>query len=296
MMNGVMMERNDRLLQLSLRCPQCRIELEGIGTDTRTCPSCREEWQMQGGKWHFDGADSVFSLDATDSLKSRLKMGPRLYAAAVYVLSPVYPQWFFESRRLRKSLPGKALVVDVGAGNSRWSESTINVDLMPYPNVNVVAQADCLPFATDSVDVVTTIAMLEHVPDPWAACSEINRILRVGGKAYVYVPFIQGFHAAPHDYQRFTRPGLEVALAGFEIERCENFGPTSGLIWIVAEWLSIVLSFGSRGLQRSLAMVFMTVLSPIKFLDAALRHFPGSENIATGFLLVGRKVQAAGHG
>ena len=115
------------------------------------------------------------------------------------------------------------------------------------------------------------------------------RVLRPGGRAYVFVPFIQGFHAAPHDYQRFTRPGLERALADLTIERTESFGPTSGLVWVLGEWLSIPLSLGIRRLQPLLALILQTLLSPLKFLDILLRKMPGSENISTGFLVVATK-------
>ena len=278
-----------QLLDLRLRCPHCHGELEGRSTPTRHCLTCNLDWTLRDGQWNFVGTDRVYTHDATDSMKSRAKTSPRLYAAVVYLFSPVYPQWFFESRKLRRSLTPEMVVVDIGAGNSRWSEASINVDLMPYPNVDVVAAADSIPLCNESVDCVTTIAMLEHVPAPQESIKEIERILRPGGVAYVYVPFMQGFHAAPHDYQRFTRPGLELALSGLKVERVENFGPTSGLVWVGAEWLSVVLCFGSHKLQRLLALAFMTVLSPLKFLDAGLRHFPGADNIATGFMMVARK-------
>jgi hypothetical protein len=119
--------------------------------------------------------------------------------------------------------------------------------------------------------------------------SEFHRVLRAGGEVYAFVPFIQGFHASPHDFQRYTRSGLLYLFKDFEVTRIENCGPTSGMIWIVSEWISIVLSFGIGRLQQAVALVFGALLSPLKWLDSILRHFPGSDNIATGFLVVARK-------
>jgi SAM-dependent methyltransferase len=277
------------LLRLPLECPSCGDLLEGIGTATRTCPRCDRSWQMSQGKWWFGGETSVVTGDATDSFKSRLKLHPKLYTTLIDLISPVYPHWISERRRLRGRITPSVLAVDIGSGNTRIMDGVVNVDLMPYPNVDVVSDADRLPFASDSVDIVFSIAVLEHVPDPHAAVAELVRVLRPGGHAYVFVPFMQGFHAAPHDYQRFTRPGLERALRGLRVIRTESFGPTSGLVWVLGEWLAIPLSLGIAPLQRVLALLFQTLLSPLKFLDVLFRRMPGSENISTGFLVVAVK-------
>lgn len=244
---------------------------------------------MANGKWWFGGESGLVTGDATDELKARLKLHPKLYTALIDLISPVYPHWIWERRRLRKRLTPSTVAVDVGSGNMRVFPEVFTVDLMPYPNVDIVGQAARLPFATGTVDILINIAVLEHVPNPQTAIDELVRILKPGGRAYIFVPFIQGFHAAPHDYQRYTRPGLQLALSGLRIERTENLGPTSGLVWILGEWLSIPFSLGIAPLQRVLALVFQTLLSPLKFLDALFRHLPGSENISTGFLVVGIK-------
>ena len=280
------------LLDLPLTCSNCCIPLEGFGTASRSCGQCGRTWELTGSKWWFGGEDVVVTGDATDSLKSRLKVHDKLYGVLIDIFSPVFPHFISERRRLRKQMTSSMLAVDVGSGNTRLMDGIVNVDVMPYPNVDVVTSADRLPFADDSVDLVFSIAVLEHVPDPHSAIAELVRVLRPGGQAYVFVPFIQGFHAAPYDFQRFTRPGLERALGALTIERTESFGPTSGLVWILGEWLSIPLSLGIAPLQRWLALILMTLLSPLKFLDVLFRRMPGSENISTGFLVIASK-QAA---
>jgi len=254
--------------------------------------ACSREWHLTSGKWWFDGEAVISAVDASDKFKTKLKTNPKFYAGATYLISAVYPQWFFESRRLKKTISPEMLVVNIGAGVSMFSESSINVDLMPYPNVDVVARAEEVPLASDSVDILISIAVVEHVQDPIAVIEEFRRVLKPGGRGYVYVPFMQGFHAAPHDYQRYTKAGLLLALKEFKILKTVNFGPTSGLIWVLGEWLAIVFCFGSQRLQRSLAFFFTALLSPVKFLDSGLRHFPGADNIATGFLVIVEKTRS----
>ncbi len=277
------------LLRLPLGCPTGDTLLEGVGTPSRSWATCGSTRQISKGKSWFGGEDVVVTGDATDSLKTKLKLHPKLYSAPIDLISPVYPHWTSERRALRRRTTPSVVAVDVGFGNTRVLDEVVTVDLMPYPNVDIVGQADCLPFATGTIDIVISMAVLQHVPDPQAAIAELVRILKSGGRAYVFVPFIQGFHAAPHDYQSYMRPGLERAMGGLRVERTESFGPTSGLVWVLGEWLSVPFSLGIAPLQRILELVFQTLLSPLKFLDALFRHMPGSENISTGYLVVGVK-------
>ena len=39
--------------------------------------------------------------------------------------------------------------------------------------------------------------------------SEMLRVLKPGGELYCSIPFIFGFHASPHDYQRYTVEGFK---------------------------------------------------------------------------------------
>ena len=52
----------------------------------------------------------------------------------------------------------------------------------------VCCSAEQLPFADGSFSSVLAIAVLEHVPDDRAALSELARVLRPGGQAWVTVP------------------------------------------------------------------------------------------------------------
>lgn len=50
-----------------------------------------------------------------------------------------------------------------------------------------LAQADSLPFADDSVDLITMIRVMHHLPDPTAELAEIARVLKPDGIAVIEV-------------------------------------------------------------------------------------------------------------
>ncbi len=51
----------------------------------------------------------------------------------------------------------------------------------------VLAQADALPFKDESVDLVTVVRVIHHLPDPTEEFAEISRVLKTGG--YLFIEF-----------------------------------------------------------------------------------------------------------
>ena len=125
--------------------------------------------------------------------------------------------------------------------------------------------------------------------NPAAHLAEIRRVLAPGGRLLCFVPFMQPFHASPYDYQRYTDVGLREQFHGFEVLSVRvGAGPTSGLIWVLQEWLAMVLSFGSARVYRALAPLTW-ILSPFKLLDLLLVRHPAASVIASGFVIEVRK-------
>lgn len=51
----------------------------------------------------------------------------------------------------------------------------------------VLAQADALPFENESIDAVTVVRVIHHIPDPEEEFAEIARVLKPGG--YLFIEF-----------------------------------------------------------------------------------------------------------
>ena len=85
--------------------------------------------------------------------------------------------------------------------------------------------AEALPYETDSFDLVTGLDVVEHLDDDLAGLKEMQRVLRRGGRALLFVPafmFLWGVQDDVSNHRRrYTLKELKrvVQEAGFEIER-----------------------------------------------------------------------------
>lgn len=103
---------------------------------------------------------------------------------------------------------------------------------------------------------------------------------------------MQPFHAAPHDHQLWTLPGVKRLFRELtHIETGIAAGPTSGMLWVLQEWIAILLSFGSRRLHDIVFMILKLITFPLKYIDTLITKFPDSEKIASGFYVMAPKVR-----
>lgn len=77
--------------------------------------------------------------------------------------------------------------------------------------------AESLPLESNSLDIVLSNQVLEHVISAEKAVSESFRVLKPGGFFIGSVPHISPIHLEPYDFRRFTELGLKKVLedAGF---------------------------------------------------------------------------------
>lgn len=277
----------------ALVCPRCRVELDSRPGE-RSCGKCGRRYPVdrrgqvnlrEGAAASESGGESEY----LEGLRGRLRRSA-LYPLVFRLLAPVLVTGPDPVRVLGAEL-AEGGVVDLGSGNDRRHPAFTTVDILPYPEVDVVCDGDALPFADGSVAGLTSIVVMEHVPRPRPVFEEIARIVRPGGRIFLVVPFLQPFHAAPHDYRRWTLPGLEEELSDhFEVtERGVYCGPASAVTWIFADFASLVLSCGSRRIQDLLRLPLQALFSPLKWLDLLLARLPGASNVASAIHLTARR-------
>ena len=215
--SAVKIEKLARIRSL-LRCPQCFMTLD----DKQGTLYCGNGHVFHAGPDAFDFLDAetrkAIGAGATDNVSAHG------YDGALNEL-------IFRT---------EGTILDVGAGlRPSYRPDVINVEIVPYPTTDVVCASEHLPFADGSIDLIISVAVLEHVRDPFAAASELVRVLRPGGRIFAAVPFLQPYHAYPNHYYNMTSQGLSNLFSGLEIERLDvplSGGPIYALTWILQIW------------------------------------------------------------
>lgn len=189
-----------------------------------------------------------------------------------------------------RTLPEGSVIIDVGAGAKIKDPRIIAIDMVPYPNISIIADAHMLPFENNSVDMVISENMLEHVRDPETVVAEFHRVLKPGGTIFVVTPFLLGFHSSPDDYHRWTTSGLRTLFRDFDTKEIGPWvGPTGALVSVLREWFAMVLSFGSVTLYQWWIIIFMIIFIPLNIFDFLLIRYKFSENIAMSYYYIGIK-------
>jgi SAM-dependent methyltransferase len=128
----------------------------------------------------------------------------------------------FYGPTVQKFLAGldpEAMILDAGAGFRKLPyRNVINLEIYDYPSTDVLATADRLPFPDNCFDAVLSLAVLEHVRDPFACAREIARVLKPGGKVLAMIPFLQAEHGYPSHYFNATRFGVQELFRGMDMD------------------------------------------------------------------------------
>jgi len=92
----------------------------------------------------------------------------------------------------------------VGSGNC----DIVSTDLTAKPGVIALDVQEPFPLPDSDFDAVLAFNLFEHVYNYHSAPAEVVRVLKPGGRFIMCVPFLNEFHADPHDYFRYTAPAL----------------------------------------------------------------------------------------
>ena len=223
---------------------------------------------------------------------ARLKRKFSRYPLLRFITNCPYrsPGWDRKVSKAIRELGPDALVLDLGSGSRRRARHVINLEIEPLPNVDVVGDGHHLPFGDEIFDAVILEAVLEHVVTPEEVVSEVYRVLRPGGRIYAAVPFMQGYHASPRDYQRYTVQGLENLFSDFQQDDSGVcVGATSALHWVFKEYIGVLFSFGNVWLYKSLSIIIGWLTFPVVYLDAILNFNKNAHVIASAVFFIGSK-------
>jgi SAM-dependent methyltransferase len=177
-------------------------------------------------------------------------------------------------------------------GAGRRVPGYVNLDLVAIPGVDLVADAEQLPFPAEVFQRVECDAVLEHVCNPERVMSEIHRVLAPGGYVHLVTPFCHPFHEYPKDFRRFTIDGLKQLAGPMEVV-AEGWrtGPTATLLVFVIEYVKLLLPF--RAWRAAAHVVCGWALFPLRYVDLLLFRSATAGRIGNHCFLWLRKSRAA---
>ena len=136
----------------------------------------------------------------------------------------------------------------------------VNIDRFPGPGVNHVQDiTDPLPFDDEAVEEVLASHVLEHLAEWENVVLEIHRVLKVGGKLTIRVPYglcLQTYHKRFFDEltldgfiqqsQFFKSPSIE----GFPVFKCleKSVDRDYPFAWHVKRYLGLMLPLGPKAI------------------------------------------------
>lgn len=178
---------------------------------------------------------------------------------------------------------------------------------------DVFSDAQAIPFASRVFDTVLCTEVLEHLPHPAKAVSEMARVLRPGGYLILSVPFVHILHEVPHDYFRFTYFGIQSLIADANLDLIQCW-PRGGIVTVMMDLLGRFMISFIQGISRKVPkamhkyvlFVLMTVIIvwPQKIFAAIsigmakksqqwrfLKMFDTSSKLTLGYVCVARKLE-----
>lgn len=93
--------------------------------------------------------------------------------------------------------------------------SVISFDIYPSPCTDYVCDGHELPFADEQFDVITSIAVFEHLYDPFQAAREMYRVLKKGGVLVASNAFLEAYHAESYFHMSYLGVREVLHRAGF---------------------------------------------------------------------------------
>lgn len=179
----------------------------------------------------------------------------------------------------------RGVTLDVGCGHRPY-EKTFFCGATRYVGTDYLSDRSCpdviasavnIPFADASFDTVVSTEVLEHLPEPLRALSEMQRVLKPGGHLILSTPMYWPRHEVPYDFFRYPYDGMLhlVSTSGFELKRLFNRGRSYAFLGQVVQH---VHPLRARAIDWCINRFFL-------WCDRRLKH----ETLTMGWTVVAQK-------
>jgi len=196
-------------MEKTLRCPHCYNDKLNFQSNKITCINCNAIFELYNEKPVL-----------VNSEHKRDNYGKTLVTKSEKSFNNE-AKWAYDFINLIPQGCGYLLDYACGGGAKDLCEKKgykyVGVDYYNDYGVDVIAHGENLPFKDNTFSVVTSNAVMEHIPNPWLACEEIFRVLKTGGYYIGSTAFLYPYHE--RSYYNMSHLGVKLMLeqAGFMV-------------------------------------------------------------------------------
>jgi uncharacterized protein YbaR (Trm112 family) len=258
-----------------LACPTCKVNVQRQG-NLLVCSHCHRTYPVVNGVPVFltGGAAQSTQYQHQHDL----------------IIRDTYDPWVH--RVVLQSLPANAIMLEIGAGNQALNlPNVIRMDVTLTPYVDVVGDAHMLPFLPGTFDFIFSLAVMEHLRQPFVAAQEMYDALRNGGYVCGDCCFVFAYHGFPHHYFNASRQGLQQVFAQFEEIRsgiAPYQMPSLALLMVLSSYLKSMTPIDDPNVAGFRLLLREVLDQPLGTYDGLFTE-ENAFNVAAGVSYFGRK-------
>ena len=215
----------------------------------------------------------------------------RRAAAAKVELSKRFSRQGIDEFLRRELRSTTGTVLDLGAGLRPFAEvlpgRTVALDHRARPTIDLVGDAQRLPFADATFDAIACTEVFEHLLEPTAAAAEMIRVLRPGGRLVLTTRFCFPLHERPSDFWRFTPYTLTRLFAPLDPVIIPQHSAFQTLLVLLVR-----LVMEPTALNRLVSPPTLGLCALLWQLDPLVRHLLPGDSLTSGYFVSGRKADA----
>jgi len=197
-----------------------------------------------------------------------------------------------------KFVKNKNILIDYGCGDLPYKhlfmdnfKKYVAVDIGENQQADIsVKENERIPIKDNSADLVLSTQVLEHVRDVDFYMKECQRLIKSGSFLLISTHGVWPYHEFPHDYNRWTRRGLEGLISKFGFKIVKTWPILTGFaVTLQFELLLFANIFHKWGMwgKIPLAVVVLVGNCLIYFLD--LLFFDRHAFDASVFVILAQK-------
>gem|GEM_PF-1814123 len=257
-----------------LACPLCRVPLK-VQATACTCSECGQSYPIIRGVPVF--------LPYPESPAAPQNQSD-------LIIRNDYDPWI--PKTIIQSLGKDHIILEVGSGNRALSiPNIIRLDVTLTPYVDLVADIHALPFIPECLDFIFSMAVVEHLQNPFQASHSMYTALKDGGYIYHECNFVFTYHGYPSHFFNATAEGMKSIFSAFSMIR-QGVAPYQMPSFALKNVLESYIYY-SRASETRQGLQVIRQLKEILDLDLlSLDGYfteKGALNLAAGTYLFGQK-------